>query len=70
MSHGSYDSNLSSQILILGGDIRSRSWPNMDGTYCNTGPVEPYFKQIINFQTNYGNSKTMMMLRIMILLVD
>jgi hypothetical protein len=33
MSHGSYDSNLSSEILILAGDIRSRSWPNIGGTY-------------------------------------
>ena len=33
MSHGSYDSNLGSEILILAGDIRSRSWPNISGTY-------------------------------------
>jgi hypothetical protein len=33
MSHGSYDSNLGSEILILVGDIRSRSWPNIGGTY-------------------------------------
>ena len=33
MSHGSYDLNLGSEILILGRDIRSRSWPNIDGTY-------------------------------------
>jgi hypothetical protein len=33
MSHGSYDSNLGSEILILAGDIRSRSWPNIGGTY-------------------------------------
>ena len=33
MSHGSYDLNLGSEILILGGDIRSRSWPNIGGTY-------------------------------------
>ena len=30
MSHGSYDSNLGSEILILVGDIMSRSWPNID----------------------------------------
>ena len=33
MSHGSYDSNLGSEILILGGDIRSRSWPNIGDSY-------------------------------------
>jgi hypothetical protein len=33
MSHGSYDLNLGSEILILCGDIRSRSWPNIGGTY-------------------------------------
>ena len=33
MSHGSYDLNLGSEILILVGDIRSRSWPNIGGTY-------------------------------------
>ena len=33
MSHGSYDFNLGSEILILVGDIRSRSWPNIGGTY-------------------------------------
>ena len=30
MSHGSYDSNLGSKRLILDGDIRSKSWPNID----------------------------------------
>ena len=33
ISHGSYDLNLGSEILILGRDIKSRSWPNIDGTY-------------------------------------
>jgi hypothetical protein len=33
MSHGSYDLDLGSEILILGGDIRSRTWPNIGGTY-------------------------------------
>jgi hypothetical protein len=33
MSHGSYNFNLGSEILILVGDIRSRSWPNIGGTY-------------------------------------
>ena len=33
MSHGSYDSNLDSKRLILAIVIRSRSWPNIDGTY-------------------------------------
>ena len=33
MSHGSYDLNLSSEILILAGDIMSRSWLNLGGTY-------------------------------------
>ena len=33
MSHGSYDSNLGLKEFILVRDIRSRSWPNIDGTY-------------------------------------
>ena len=33
MSHGSYNLNLGSEILILARDIRSRSWPNIGGTY-------------------------------------
>ena len=33
MSHGSYDSNLGSKRLILARDIKSRSWPNIGGTY-------------------------------------
>jgi hypothetical protein len=33
ISHGSYDLNLGSEILVLVGDIRSRSWPNIGGTY-------------------------------------
>ena len=33
MSNGSYDLNLGSEMLILVGDIRSRSWPNIGGTY-------------------------------------
>ena len=33
MSHGSYNFNLGSEILILVGDIRSRIWPNIGGTY-------------------------------------
>ena len=33
ISPGSYDSNLGSEILILGGDIRSRSWPNIGDSY-------------------------------------
>ena len=33
MSHGSYDLNLSSEILILAGDIMARSWLNLGGTY-------------------------------------
>ena len=32
-SHGSYNPNLGSGIVILGGDIRSRRWPNIGGTY-------------------------------------
>jgi hypothetical protein len=41
MSHGSYDLNLGSEILILGGDISSRSWPNIGGTY-GTYPNNKY----------------------------
>ena len=33
MSHGSYDLNLGSKRLILVGDIRSRSWPNIGDSY-------------------------------------
>ena len=33
MPHGTYDLNLGSEILILAGDIRSRIWPNIGGTY-------------------------------------
>ena len=33
MSHGSYDLNLGSKRLILAGDIRSRSWPNISDSY-------------------------------------
>ena len=33
MSHGSYDSNLGSEILILGRDIRLRSWLNICDSY-------------------------------------
>jgi hypothetical protein len=40
MSHGSYDSNLGSEILILAGEIRLRSWPNIGGTY---GTWEKFF---------------------------
>ena len=33
MSHGSYVSNLGSEILILGEDIRSRTWLNIGDSY-------------------------------------
>ena len=36
MSPGSYDPNLGSEILILGGDIRLRSWPNIGDSYGNS----------------------------------
>ncbi len=36
-SHGSYDLNLGSEILILGGDIGSQSWPNIDDSYGRRG---------------------------------
>ena len=45
MSQVSYDSNLGSKRLILGGDIRWRSWPNIGdsyGTYAkNRGSGKP-----------------------------
>jgi hypothetical protein len=44
MSHGSYDSNLGSEILILGGDIRSRSWPNIGDSY-GTYPEKEYVQK-------------------------
>ena len=37
MSPGSYDPNLGSEILILGGDIRLRSWPNIGDSYGTIG---------------------------------
>ena len=36
-SHGSYNPNLGSEILILGGDIRSRCWPNISDSYSKMG---------------------------------
>ena len=33
MSHGSYDLNMGSEILILARDIRSRSWLNIGDSY-------------------------------------
>ena len=48
MSHGSYDSNLGSEILILVGDIRSRSWPNIGGTYGCTNTVILYCSCTLN----------------------
>ena len=36
MSHGSYDSNLGSEILNLARDIRLRSWLNIDTTDFST----------------------------------
>jgi hypothetical protein len=33
MSHGSYDLNLGSKRLILAGDIRLRSWPDIGDSY-------------------------------------
>ena len=33
ISHGTYDLNLGSEILILGRDIRSRSWLNIGDSY-------------------------------------
>ena len=33
MSHGSYNLNLGLEILILAGDIRSRSWLNIGDSY-------------------------------------
>ena len=36
MSHGLYDLNLGSEILILGGDIRSRKWSNIGDSYGTT----------------------------------
>ena len=35
MSHGSYNLNLGLEILILAGDIRSRSWLNIGDSYSN-----------------------------------
>ena len=48
MSHGSYDSNLGSEIiiLILAGDIRSRSWPKIDGTYGKSWLKKVYYLKI------------------------
>jgi hypothetical protein len=46
ISHRSYDFNLGSEILILVGDIRSRSWPNIGGTY-GTYKLAPYISDIL-----------------------
>jgi hypothetical protein len=49
MSHGSYDSNPGSEILILVGGIRSRSWPNISGTYGTTiDCTDQIFKNIFD----------------------
>jgi hypothetical protein len=44
MSHGSYDLNLGSEILILGGDIMSRSWPNIGESY---GTIRKFKKNLM-----------------------
>ena len=40
--HGSYDSNLGSEILSLGGDISSRSWLNIGDSYGTCNPHNVY----------------------------
>jgi hypothetical protein len=42
MSHGSYDLDLGSEILILGRDIRSRSWPNIGDSYGNAETLRKF----------------------------
>ena len=48
MSNGSYDSNLGSEILILAGDIRSRNWPNISGSYNMLNSDSKKFEPYIN----------------------
>ena len=48
MSPGSYNLNLGSEILILVGDIRSRSWPNIGGTY----GTHRYFEMQFSFTSD------------------
>ena len=49
MSHGSYDSNLGSKMLILAGDIRLISWLNIgdlkgpDSASIEIAPFRPKF---------------------------
>ena len=55
MSPGSYNPNLGSEILILGGDIRSRSWPNIGDSYCNK--IIDSANLFISFKVRYGLRK-------------
>ena len=48
MSHGSYDLNLGSEILVLVGDIMSRIWPNIGGTHGNI--LFPFLNTTIAFR--------------------
>ena len=43
MSHGSYDLNLGSEIMILARDIRSRSWLNISDSYGTYAAVVSLF---------------------------
>ena len=47
MSHVSYDLNLVSKRLILVGDIRSRSWPNISDSYGIRGKPKTLKLQLI-----------------------
>ena len=54
MGHmGHYDLNLGSEILILAGDIRSRNWPNISGSYnmlnSDSKKFEPYINCLCEF---------------------
>ena len=50
MSHGSYDLDLGSEILILGRDIRSRTCPNIGGTYSISVLVPVYQNVTFGFR--------------------
>ena len=60
MSHGSHDLNLGSDILILCGDIRLRTRPNIGGTYGSEKFLMKFSKNLLfytKFSSFYQNTK-------------
>jgi hypothetical protein len=58
MCHGSYNSNLGSEIMILVGDFRSRSWPNIGGTYGTQTKIMQN-KNCLNYELTLDHTKSM-----------